>query len=122
MRLFRYLLFAIVLPVTSEALDCPPMPQQARTEVAVEVDAAVAKVKSAKIGELQTKVRTVTKDLMTKLPRADRVYLEQMMLATFCSAIRDDKSLSETEKAKRIEAYNREGSLAAGSGLALRFC
>jgi DNA-binding beta-propeller fold protein YncE len=84
------------------------MPQQARNDVAVEVNAAVARIKSAKVGELQGTVRTVTKDLMSKLPKADIVYLEQMMLATFCSAIRDDKSLSETEKAKRIEAYNRE--------------
>ena len=84
------------------------MPQQARNDVAVEVNAAVARIKSAKVGELQGTVRTVTKDLMSKLPKADIVYLEQMMLATFCSAIRDDKSLSETEKAKKIEAYNRE--------------
>ena len=36
------------------------------------------------------------------------MYLEQMMYATYCSALRDDKSISETDKANRIKAYNLE--------------
>jgi len=46
--------------------------------------------------------------LFAKLPDAGRVYLEQMMYSTYCSTLRDDKTLSETEKSKRISEYNRE--------------
>lgn len=84
------------------------MPVQVRTESQVEVNAAIARIKRVQVGELQTAVKTVTKDLLGKLPQADRVYLEQMMLATYCSAVRDDKSLSESHKAKKIDAYTRE--------------
>ena len=110
MKILRhFLLLSIALmPAGTSALECPPMPQQARTETEVQVNAAVAKVRAAKLGELQVATRTAVKDLMSKLPRAELVYLEQMMLATYCSAVRDDKSLSETERAKRIEAYNKE--------------
>jgi len=45
---------------------------------------------------------------MGKLPQADKVYLEQMMYASYCSALRDDKTISESEKANRIRTYNIE--------------
>lgn len=99
---------SVFTPLSTYALDCPPMPVQARTESQIEVKGAVGRLKGLRVGELQGAVKTATKDLMGKLPQADRVYLEQMMLATYCSALRDDKTLSELDKAKKIDAYNRE--------------
>ena len=43
-----------------------------------------------------------------KLPGADRVYLEQMMFSAYCTALRDDKSMPEGEKARQVLDYRRE--------------
>lgn len=109
MRIPAILFLAVVLTSSQVyALDCPRMPEQARKDLQVEVKAAVAKIGPVSGGELQTVTKAVTQDLMGKLPQADKVYLEQMMYVTYCSALRDDKTLSETEKANRIKAYNFE--------------
>lgn len=101
-------LIAGLTPVSAQALDCPPMPQQARKDVQVEVKAAVGKIGPLRGAELETATKAVTQDLLGKLPQADRVYLEQMMYASYCSALRDDKTISESEKGNRIRAYNIE--------------
>lgn len=89
-------------------LDCPKVPEQINKEWDVEVSAAVAKIGPVKGGELKTRTRNVVRDLMGKLPNADRVYLEQMMYATYCSGLRDSKTLTDAQKLKRIEVYNAE--------------
>src|SRR5262245_52190727 len=101
-------LVGMFLSFESHALDCPQIPEQARKDLEVAVKAAVMRIGPAKGAELETRTRIVTQDLMGKLPQADRVYLEQMMYATYCSALRDDKTLSESEKAKQIRTYNLE--------------
>jgi hypothetical protein len=45
---------------------------------------------------------------MGKLPGADHVYLEQMMFAAYCSALRSDKTLAESAKARQILEYRRD--------------
>jgi hypothetical protein len=100
------LLIAILMPAVASGLECPSMPQQTQKDLEVEVRAAVGKIGPARGAELETKTKAVTRDLMGKLPQADKVYLQQMMFAAYCSALRDDKSISETEKGKRIKAYN----------------
>jgi hypothetical protein len=84
------------------------MPEQTRKDWEVEVKAAVGKIGPARGADLEARTKSVTKDLMGKLPEANKVYLEQMMFATYCSALRDDKNISETEKGNRIKAYNSE--------------
>ena len=109
MRVPAGLFLAVALaPLPVYALDCPRMPEQVRKDLQVEVKAAVAKIGPVSGAELQTVTNAVTQDLMGKLPQADKVYLEQMMYVTYCSALRDDKTLPETEKANRIKAYNFE--------------
>src|SRR5687768_4004028 len=77
-------LAALLLPLQSYALDCPNVPEQARKDWQIEVRAAVGKIGPATGAELESLTRSATKDLMGKLPQADRVYLEQMMYATYC--------------------------------------
>jgi len=103
-----FLIIAALMPIPIFALDCPPMPEQARKDVQVEVKAAVGKIGFLRGAELETATKAVTQDLMGKLPQADKVYLEQMMYASYCSALRDDKTISESEKGNRIRAYNIE--------------
>ena len=57
------------------ALDCPPPPEQVRKDWETEVTAAVGKIGPVKGGELQTRTRTATVDLLGKLPEAGKIYL-----------------------------------------------
>jgi hypothetical protein len=93
---------------TATALQCPSFPEQVAKDWQVEVNTTVARIGPVKGGELATKVQSATQDLLGKLPEGSRLYLEQMMYASYCSALKDDRSLSETEKAQRLTEYNRE--------------
>ena len=87
------------------ALDCPKFPEQAKKDWEIMVAAEALKIGPLKGAELKTTTRNATRDLFANLPDAGRVYLEQMMLATYCSSLRDDKTLSDTEKSKRLKEY-----------------
>jgi len=99
---------ALFLSSGSYALECPRIPEQARSDVEIEVKAAVGKISAAKGTELETRTRNITRDLLSKLPKADKVYLEQMMYSTYCSTLRDDAALTESQKSSRIKIYNLE--------------
>jgi hypothetical protein len=90
------------------ALECPSQPQQTGKDWEGEVNAAMAKIGPVSGGEVKTKAKAVTQDLLGKLPDAGKIYLEQMRYATICSSIRDDKSLSESEKRKQMREYDLE--------------
>jgi ankyrin repeat protein len=90
------------------ALDCPAAPEQVRKDWETEVTAAVGKIGPVKGGELQTRTRMATVDLLGKLPESGKIYLEQMMFAAYCSALRDDGKTPEAEKAQLLRTYNEE--------------
>lgn len=73
---------------SSFALECPKAPEQINKNWEVEVTAAIAKLGSVTGGELKTKTRNATQDLLGTLPDAGKIYLEQMMYATYCTALR----------------------------------
>jgi ankyrin repeat protein len=98
----------LALPLDALALDCPAMPQQSQRDVDIAVGLAVGRLGQAAGPQLQAQTRTITTDLLRRLPRADRVYLEQMMYATYCSSLRDNAALSEADRNTRIQGYNRE--------------
>lgn len=107
---FIVCVMAVFIVCASEifAVECPKQPQQSQKNWDTEVNIAVAKIGLAKGAELKLKTKNAAQDLIGKLPKADRIYLEQMMYATYCSSLRDDKTLTENEKGKRIKAYNSE--------------
>lgn len=105
----RILFGCTVLSLASAwALDCPEPPRQAPKDWDVQVTTEVARIGPVRGAELKSRVQTTTRDLLGKLPGADRVYLEQMMFAGYCTALRDDKSMPEGEKARQILDYRRE--------------
>jgi hypothetical protein len=95
-------------PTAARALDCPAPPTQSRKDWDTQVHAEVAKIGPVKGAELKSRVRSTTQDLLARLPQADKVYIEQMMFASYCSALRDDRSLAEGAKARQILDYRRE--------------
>jgi hypothetical protein len=90
------------------ALDCIKAPEQLSSEWKAEINIAVGKICFVKAAELKGKVKTMTKDLLDRLPDAQRVYLEQMMFSAYCSALRDDKTMKESEKARLLKIYRAE--------------
>ena len=90
------------------ALDCPAPPAQANKDWDTQVKAEVGKIGPVKGAQLETRVLSATVDLLGKVPGADRVYLEQMMFAAYCSALRGDTTIAESAKAAQILAYRRE--------------
>lgn len=94
------------------AMECPAPPVQSRKDWENEIKAEVGRIGIVKGAQLETRVRTATQDLMGKLPGADRVYLEQMMFSAYCSALRDDPSVSGAEKSRQILEYRRALSAA----------
>jgi len=89
------------------AMECPTPPVQSRKDWNSEVKAEVGRIGFVRGAQLETRVRTATQDLMGKLPGADRVYLEQMMFSAYCTALRDDPSVSAAEKSRQILEYRR---------------
>jgi uncharacterized protein len=92
----------------ASALDCPEPPKQTQKDWDSEVQAEVGRIGPVRGAELRTRVRSATHDLLTKLPGADKLYLEQMMFSAYCTALRDDRTLAEGAKAKQILDYRRE--------------
>lgn len=102
--MFSLRLFAVLLAITPASvwsLNCPDMPSQTNKDWSAEVEAAVGRLGPVKAAEMGVRAKAVTRDLLGKLPNADVVYLEQMMYATFCSALKGS-NLSEEEKANRL--------------------
>lgn len=90
------------------ALECPQPIAQISEDWEVEVNAAVARIGPVKGPELQTRTKNATRDLLGKLPDSGRIYLERMMYSAYCSGLRDDKQLSDSEKTDRLRKYNAE--------------
>ncbi len=86
-------------------IECPPFPSQVSKDWEVDVKTEVAKIGPVKGGELATKMKNATVDLMSKLPGAEKLYIEQMMFACYCSSLRDDSTLSESDKRKLLQEY-----------------
>ena len=100
---------ALLLVVDSaSALDCPEPPAQTNKDWDATIRTEVAKIGIVKGADLELRVRSTTQDLLGRLPGGDRVYLEQMMFAAYCTALRGDKELTEGAKAKQILDYRRE--------------
>jgi len=109
-HLFAFLLVCSSLAAASAAcaLECPAPPVQIGKEWDALVRTEVGKIGPVRGAELQVRVRSTTQDLLGRLPEADKVYLEQMMFAAYCSALHADASLAEADKAKQILDYRRE--------------
>lgn len=103
-----HLLFGLATAPLTHALECPDAPSQSRKDWDTLVRSEVGKIGPVRGAELELRVRSTTQDLLSRLPSADKVYLEQMMFAAYCSALRSDSELTETAKARQILDYRRE--------------
>lgn len=101
----------LIYTAPAHALDCPGPPAQTARHWDAKASAEVAQLGRMRGALLEGRVQTTTDDLIRRLPNADRVYVEQMVFAAYCSALRDDKNLAESVKAERIAAYQARWQL-----------
>jgi hypothetical protein len=66
----------------------------------------VGKIGPVSGGELKIKAKQTTRDLFEKAPERDRVYLEQMMYASYCTSLQDNRALPKSEITQNILDYN----------------
>jgi hypothetical protein len=88
------------------AFTCPDQPKQISKDFEGEVNIEVGKIGPVSGAELKTKAKQTTRDLLEKAPERDRVYLEQMMYASYCTSLQDNKALSPGEITQNIRDYN----------------
>ncbi len=88
------------------AIQCEKL-QTADKDLEVQVSAVIAKVGPIKGAEADAKVKSAARQVLEKLPNADRLILHHLMYFTYCTTLRDDSTISETERSKRINEYNR---------------
>jgi hypothetical protein len=105
-------LLSLIFSLPTSALECPPFPQQVSKDIEAEVKALVGQIGPVKGGELDARTQSATKDLISRLPNADRIFLEQMMYAAYCTGLRDDRKLSDSEKTQQLIKYNEKLRLA----------
>jgi len=105
-RLAHLSVLGLLLPGAALAFVCPPQPQQVAREWQAKVEASVGRIGPITGGNFDAQANAAAKDLFEKLPNADKVYLEQMMFAAYCSSLRDDRVLSEAEKREALVRYS----------------
>lgn len=101
-------LVGIFNPSANAKMSCVEQPSQMSSDTKVAVAASVGRVGPIKAGELKTEITRTTKEILSKIPNSDRVYLETMMFSSYCSLIRDAESISEKEKEKFLVEYLKE--------------
>lgn len=88
------------------AFSCPPQPEQISKDFEGEVNLEVGKIGPVSGGELKIKVKQIIRDLLEKAPEREWVYVEQMMYASYCTSLQDNKTLSPGERTQNIQDYN----------------
>jgi hypothetical protein len=82
-------------------IPCPDMPDkitQVNHDVRSDIQAQVGGLGKLKAGQLGIQTDVVAKNLFDKYPNTDRIIVVQMMAATYCPMVRDDKTLKDSEK------------------------
>jgi hypothetical protein len=113
MNSYRALLLAMVLsPAFAFAdISCPTMPAattDVNHDVKSHVDAAVGTLGKLKGGELSVQTEVEARNLMKDLPNGDRVLIAEMMAATYCGMLRDNKAVAEKDKPGMWARFQRE--------------
>jgi hypothetical protein len=104
-RLFAIFLVWMLTVGSSVAQTCPSQPKEVETDWVTETKTSIGKVGPLVGGDVKANVKSVTQDLLQKIPERGRLYMEQMMFASFCSAIASDAALTGAKKAKLIQEY-----------------
>jgi hypothetical protein len=87
--------------LSSTQIPCPEMPDkitQVNHDVRSDVDVGIGSLGKLKAGQVGVQTDVVAKNLFDKYPNIDRIVVVQMMAATYCPMIRDDRTLKDSDK------------------------
>lgn len=89
----------------SDDISCPEQPKQFTESGKQNITLGVGKIKNLGLAELGVKLEKQQQETFSKLKEGDKIYQEQMFWATYCSAIKADKSLSSRTRLQLLETY-----------------
>ena len=91
------------------AIDCGDRPALYLRDYDTSFSAAVARIGGWVSGpSAGVKLRTEAKNLLEKIPNADKSVVDLTYMYTICTALRDDRSVSEGRKATLLHSYRIE--------------
>lgn len=100
------ILIGLVVP-TAEAIECVQPPPTYLRDYSTQFQASALKVRGLAGPSVGLTVKAEAKNLLDRIPNADKLLLEMSYLYTLCTALRDDKNISEGRKANLLVNYRR---------------
>lgn len=99
----------LLLAQNAIAIDCGDRPALYLRDYDTSFSAAVARIGGWVSGpSVGVKLRTEAKNLLEKIPNADKSVVDLTYMYTICTALRDDPSVSERRKATLLHSYRIE--------------
>ncbi len=115
MRIRFYAMILLLLILYSNdsiaTITCPLMPTSVtdvNRDIKSDINASAASLWKVKAGEVSTKTEITAKNLFEKYPNIDKLITLQTMAATYCTMLRDTKTVSEKEKLDRWERFQEK--------------
>ncbi len=103
------LALGLLLAQNAIAIDCGDRPALYMRDYDTSFSAAVARIGGWVSGpSVGVKLRTEAKNLLEKIPNADKSVIDLTYMYTICTALRDDRSVSERRKATLLQSYRLE--------------
>lgn len=108
-HVYLAVLLTTATPLPALAITCPSTPDVAGRSSAISSDVrvAVGSLGKIKLGDLSVKTNVVAKSIFEKFPNIDELVKIQMMSSTYCQLLNESKSLSDQERLKRWEEFQR---------------
>ncbi len=95
-------------PARTDGIRCPDQPQQLSRDILIDAKGQIGALGALSGASLEGKVSAISNNLMSKYPNADRLYLSQMMMSTYCETLKSTTSLTDVQKLDRINALNAQ--------------
>lgn len=89
------------------AIKCQEQPQQISLDILIDAKGQIGALGALSGASLEGKVSAISNNLMSKYPNADRLYLAQMMMATYCETLKTTR-LTDEQILERINSLNSQ--------------
>jgi len=87
------------------AFPCPDYPTDITADWTVRLSGSIKRIGLLKGTQLEGEVTRVANNLFNTMPNGDKAYIQKMMYATYCNAIKES-SFNEKEKIQLLNQYN----------------
>jgi hypothetical protein len=98
-------------------ISCPAMPTEVNRDIRNNFEASLGRILGLKAAELRNETSIVARQLLARVPNADRVYVAQMMASVFCQNLANSNHVSQVEKLDRISEFTNRIAILVTSQL-----